>query len=98
MELRLTFSSGIVYLKDRVFLIAMSVTTSEIPTLIRTLRHRLGLSQEKFGQKLGVVFQTVNNWENGRTKPTRMALMLIQRQLEQMGDEGIDLLEKYFKK
>ncbi|WP_413160024.1 helix-turn-helix domain-containing protein [Capilliphycus salinus ALCB114379] len=76
----------------------MSVTTSEIPVLIRTLRNRLGLSQEKFGQKFGVVFQTVNNWENGRTKPTRMALMLIQRQLEQMGEDGEDLLEKYFNK
>ena len=74
----------------------MSVTTSEIPVLIRTLRHRLGLSQEKFGKKMGVVFQTVNNWENGRTKPTRMALMLIERQLEQMGEEGKDLLETYF--
>ena len=45
---------------------------------------------------MGVVFQTVNNWENGRTKPTRMALMLIERQLEQMGEEGKDLLETYF--
>ncbi|MDY7023512.1 MAG: helix-turn-helix transcriptional regulator [Cyanobacteriota bacterium] len=76
----------------------MSVTTSEIPVLVRTLRHRLGLSQEKFGQKLGVVFQTVNNWENGRTKPTRMALMLIERELEQMGEDGTDLLNQYFVK
>lgn len=71
-------------------------TTVEIPTLIRTLRQRLGLSQRQFGEQLGVVFQTVNNWENGRTQPTRMALMVIRRQLEEMGEEGADLLEKYF--
>ncbi|MFY7805373.1 MAG: helix-turn-helix domain-containing protein [Limnoraphis robusta] len=54
-------------------------TTIEIPTLIRTLRQRLGLSQRQFGEQLGVVFQTVNNWENRRTHPTRMALMLIRQ-------------------
>ena len=74
----------------------MPVSTSDIPILIRTLRQRLGLSQRKLGEKFGVVFQTVNNWENGRTKPTRMAMMLIQQQLEEMGEEGTDLLEKYF--
>ncbi|WP_413159978.1 helix-turn-helix domain-containing protein [Capilliphycus salinus ALCB114379] len=76
----------------------MPVSSSDIPILIRTLRQRLGLSQRKLGEKFGVVFQTVNNWENGRTKPTRMAMMLIQQQLEQMGEEGSDLLEKYFGK
>ncbi|KKD36209.1 MAG: helix-turn-helix transcriptional regulator [Limnoraphis robusta] len=74
----------------------MSVSTSQVPILVRTLRQRLGLSQKQFGEKLGVVFQTVNNWENGRTMPTRMAQMLIRQQLEKMGEEGTDLLEKYF--
>ncbi|MCG5058204.1 helix-turn-helix transcriptional regulator [Limnoraphis robusta Tam1] len=74
----------------------MSVSTSQVPILVRTLRRRLGLSQKQFGEKLGVVFQTVNNWENGRTMPTRMAQMLIRQQLEKMGEEGTDLLEKYF--
>ena len=74
----------------------MPVSSSNVPALIRTLRQRLGLSQRKFGDKFGVVFQTVNNWENGRTKPTRMAMMLIRQQLEQMGEEGTDLLDQYF--
>ena len=73
----------------------MPVATTEISTLIRTLRLRLGLSQRQFAEQLGVVFQTVNNWENGRTKPTRMALMLIREKLEEMGEEGKDLLEQY---
>ncbi|MGB3189834.1 MAG: helix-turn-helix domain-containing protein [Limnoraphis sp.] len=69
-------------------------TTVKISTLIRTLRQRLGLSQRQFGEQLGVVFQTVNNWENRRTHPTRMALMVIRRQLEEMGDDGKDLLKQ----
>ena len=92
----MAFAPEIVYLEYRVSKIPMPVTTSDIPVLIRTLRQRLGLSQRKLGEKLGVVFQTVNNWENGRTKPTRMAMMLIQQELEQMGEEGTDLLERYF--
>ncbi|MEB3281139.1 MAG: helix-turn-helix transcriptional regulator [Lyngbya sp.] len=90
------FPLEIVYLEYRVSKIPMPVSTSDIAILIRTLRQRLGLSQRKLGEKFGVVFQTVNNWENGRTKPTRMAMMLIQQQLEEMGEEGTDLLEKYF--
>jgi putative transcriptional regulator len=92
----LAFALEIVYLEYRVSNIPMSVSTSQVPILVRTLRRRLGLSQKQFGEKLGVVFQTVNNWENGRTMPTRMAQMLIRQQLEKMGEEGTDLLEKYF--
>lgn len=69
-------------------------TTIEISTLIRTLRLGLGLSQRQFGEQLGVVFQTVNSWENGRTHPTRMALMVIRRKLEEMGDDGKDLFKQ----
>ncbi len=90
------FPVKIVYLGYRVSKIPMPVSTSDIPILIRTLRQRLGLSQRKLGEKLGVVFQTVNNWENGRTKPTRMAMMLIKQELEQMGEQGTDLLDEYF--
>ncbi len=33
------------------------------------LRTRLGLTQEKFAEKLGVDVSTVANWERGRHKP-----------------------------
>lgn len=39
------------------------------PKAVRNLRDRLGLSQEKMAQHLGVSFATVNRWEGGRTKP-----------------------------
>jgi DNA-binding transcriptional regulator YiaG len=67
----------------------------EIADLVREVRSRLGLSQEKFAAKLGVSFQTVNRWENKRSKPLPLALMRIQELLLRMGERGKDLLEHF---
>ncbi|PSF31071.1 transcriptional regulator [Aphanothece hegewaldii CCALA 016] len=64
--------------------------------LVRETRSRMGLTQIQFAQQLGVSFQTVNRWENGKTQPLPMALRLIEQQLQQLGTQGIDLLEQYF--
>lgn len=69
---------------------------SELADLVRETRHRLELSQAKFAARLGVSFQSVNRWENGRTKPLPMALKQIELLLQQMGERGEDLLSKYF--
>jgi DNA-binding transcriptional regulator YiaG len=74
----------------------MNRSTLQTSELIRALRDRLGLSQEKLAAKLGVSFQTVNRWECGRVNPSPMALKLIELQLRQMGERGADLLEAYF--
>jgi DNA-binding transcriptional regulator YiaG len=63
---------------------------------VRESRQRPELSQAKFAAKLGVSFQSVNRWENGRTKPLPVALKQIEHLLHQMGDTGKDLLVKYF--
>ena len=36
---------------------------------VKTLRARLGLSQQAFAKALGVSFSTVNRWEMGHTEP-----------------------------
>ena len=64
--------------------------------LIKQTRKRMGLTQLQFAQRIGVSFQTVNRWENGKTKPLPIALRLIERELQQMGTQGTDLLEQYF--
>jgi len=46
----------------------------EIGDLIRSLRHELGHTQEKFAPKLGVTFPTVNRWENKHAKPSPLAM------------------------
>jgi len=40
---------------------------------IRALRGRLELTQVQLAQKLGVSFASVNRWENGQSRPTRLA-------------------------
>lgn len=41
---------------------------------IKKLRLKLGLSQEKLAQILGVSFGTVNRWEAGKSKPSPLAI------------------------
>ncbi len=66
--------------------------------LVRDLRHRLGLTQEKMAARLGVTFPTINRWENGRAKPSPLALKQIEDLLVGLGDKGRDLVAKYFTK
>lgn len=69
---------------------------ANMPRLVRELRERTGLTQEKFAAKLGVTFPTINRWENGRAKPSPLALKQIEDLLLSLGDRGEDLLQKFF--
>lgn len=67
----------------------------DMPLLVRELRQRTGLTQEKFAARLGVTFPTINRWENGRTKPSPLALKRIEDLLRELGQRGRDLLRRY---
>ncbi len=75
-----------------------------VAQLIRETRQYLNLSQVQFALKLGVSFQSVNRWENGRTKPLPLALNQIKQLLYQMStspeatlqERSRDLLTQYF--
>ena len=67
----------------------------DISRLVRELRERTGLTQEKFAAKLGVTFPTINRWENSRAKPSPLAMQRIEELLRSMGDNGADLLKRY---
>ncbi len=45
---------------------------------IKEVRMKAKLSQERFAKKLGITFQTMNRWENGHAKPSKMAIILLQ--------------------
>ena len=45
---------------------------------LKKLRQQQGWSQEDLARNLGVSFATVNRWENGKTKPSRLAVEKIQ--------------------
>ena len=72
-------------------------SNQDIPRLIRELRERTGLTQEKFAAKLCVTFPTINRWENGKAKPSPLALKQIEELLRTMGEQGEDLLDEFFK-
>lgn len=55
----------------------------DIPKMIKKLRIALGLTQEQFAAKVGVTFSTVNRWENGKGKPSPLAM----KQIEELQNE-----------
>jgi len=63
--------------------------------LIREVRGRLGLTQEKFAARLGVTLPTINRWENGRTKPSPLAIRTLRDLVASMGDEAKDLMARF---
>jgi len=68
----------------------------DISLLVRELRERTGLSQEKFAARLGVTFPTINRWENGKTRPSPLGLKQIEYLIKEMGKKGKYLMDKYF--
>lgn len=45
---------------------------------IRELRKSLGLTQEEFAHAVAVTFSTVNRWENGHARPSKLARRAIE--------------------
>ena len=48
-------------------------------TEIKEIRERLHLTQEALAHLLGVSFQTINRWERGLFKPSKLALDKIKQ-------------------
>ncbi len=44
---------------------------------VRSLRHKLGLSQSQFASRFGFTPATVRNWEQGRTQPDGPSRVLL---------------------
>ncbi len=50
----------------------------DIPKIVKKLRTAMGLTQEQFAAQIGVTFCTVNRWENGKGKPSPLAMKQIE--------------------
>ncbi|MBI2216635.1 MAG: DUF3883 domain-containing protein [Candidatus Rokubacteria bacterium] len=61
---------------------------AEFASILRRLRVRLGLTQVQFAASLGVSFASINRWENGQTRPSKMAWDLLRRAEERFGERG----------
>jgi len=53
------------------------VETVELLPVVEA-RQKVGLSQPQFAELLGVSVRTLQDWEQGRRKPSRAAISLIQ--------------------
>jgi DNA-binding transcriptional regulator YiaG len=51
----------------------MVTKANNYPSLVKEIRKQLGLSQEDLARELGVSFATVNRWENGQVRPSKLA-------------------------
>lgn len=65
--------------------------------MVKELRSQLELTQEQFAAKIGVTWSTVNRWENGRGKPSPLALgHVVEIVQEAVGID--DKVKEYFLK
>jgi DNA-binding transcriptional regulator YiaG len=56
--------------------------------LVKEIRRQLDLSQEDLARQLGVSYATVNRWENGLSKPSKLAKAQLVAFCEKMTKRG----------
>ena len=56
--------------------------------LVTVIRRQLALSQEDLARQLGVSYATVNRWEKGHRKPSRLARAQLNAFCERMIGRG----------
>jgi putative transcriptional regulator len=61
---------------------------------VRSLRHELKMTQEEFAHELGITVGTVNRWENGRFRPSKLARATLLDFAQRHGRSVHDLANK----
>ena len=61
----------------------------DYPALIKEVRQQLAISQEDLARELGVSYATVNRWENGQAKPSKLARAQLDAFCERMQAAGM---------
>jgi DNA-binding transcriptional regulator YiaG len=74
----------------------MDTEGRSLSALVKEMRRQLSLSQEDLARLLGVTYPTINRWENGRAKPSPLALKQIEDLARGLGERGKDLLQEFF--
>lgn len=63
-----------------------------LSSFLKELRERNGLSQEDLARILNVSYATVNRWEMGKNKPSRLALQNLDSYCK---DKGLQTASEY---
>ena len=53
----------------------------DYPALVKDVRRQLALSQEDLARALGVSYATINRWENGQVRPSKLGKAQFERLL-----------------
>jgi DNA-binding transcriptional regulator YiaG len=61
---------------------------------VRSLRRELKMTQEEFAHELGITVGTVNRWENGRFRPSKLARATLLDFAQRHGHPVHDLANK----
>jgi ribosome-binding protein aMBF1 (putative translation factor) len=68
---------------------------TDYPSLEKDIRRQLAISQEDLARELGVGYATVNRWENGQVKPSKLARSQLDAFCAKMLEQGmIELSQK----
>lgn len=70
--------------------IAHMTQQRSFPTILRSIRTALGLTQTQLAERLGVSFATVNRWEGGSTQPQKAAREVIAALAQEAGIDEED--------
>jgi putative transcriptional regulator len=62
----------------------------DISLQLKTVREKLGLSQSQAAKAWGISVRTLQQWEQGRSKPVGLALLKLQEILAQAGHSSSD--------
>jgi transcriptional regulator with XRE-family HTH domain len=63
-------------------------TNMQIAPIIRDIRNQLGLTQQDLAGQLGITSSTINRWERGHAKPSKLARESLVRVA---GCRGVDV-------
>ena len=66
----------------------MAIDVQNLPELVKEIRRQLSLSQEDLARELGISFATVNRWENGIVKPSKLAKAQLDNFCAKMTRQG----------
>jgi len=66
----------------------MAIDEQNLPELVKEVRRQLALSQEDLARALGVSFATVNRWENGKSKLSKLVKAQLDSYCAKMTRQG----------
>jgi DNA-binding transcriptional regulator YiaG len=66
----------------------MKLVHPDYAALVKEVRRQLAISQEDLARELGVSYATVNRWENGQAKPSKLALARLDAFCDRMTAQG----------